>query len=160
MIYQEELGKKNSVAALNPDNVSPMLLSVYPQSNDTIIVYFDEEILSSTLSTTVFTIDNGIGNPIAIIVEGSIINSVTLLLSTPISSSILYTLTVSDISDCSGNIIMLGNTIQFGISEETFPGDIVINEVLFNPATGGYDYVELYNNSKKFSTFRIYILLN
>ncbi|MFZ1825089.1 MAG: gliding motility-associated C-terminal domain-containing protein, partial [Chitinophagales bacterium] len=142
-------GKKNSVAALNPDNVSPMLLSVYPQSNDTIIVYFDEEILSSTLSTTVFTIDNGIGNPIAIIVEGSIINSVTLLLSTPISSSILYTLTVSDISDCSGNIIMLGNTIQFGISEETFPGDIVINEVLFNPATGGYDYVELYNNSKK-----------
>lgn len=142
-------GKVNSVAASNPDNISPMLLSVYPQSNDTLIVNFDEEVLSSTLFTTAFTIDNGIGNPVAIIVEGSIVNSVTLILSSPLISSILYTLSVSDISDCSGNIIMLGNTMQFGISEETLAGDIVINEVLFNPATGGYDYVELYNNSKK-----------
>lgn len=36
-----------------------------------------------------------------------------------------------------------------GFAQSILPGDIVINEVLFNPAKGGYDYIEGYNRSSK-----------
>jgi hypothetical protein len=34
-------------------------------------------------------------------------------------------------------------------AQDPFPGDIVINEILFNPAKDGYDYVEGFNRSAK-----------
>lgn len=38
------------------------------------------------------------------------------------------------------------------------PGDILISEILFNPVSGGSDYVEIFNNSgKEISTNRLYL---
>ncbi len=142
-------GEINSVAASNPDVVSPALLNVYLQSTDSLLVYFDEGVLSTTVQTTSFFIDNDIGNPISVISDGSVVNSVLLQLPTAVSPGVVYTLTASGISDCSGNAMMLNNTAQFGITEDILRGDIVINEILFNPVTDGYDYVELYNMSSK-----------
>lgn len=55
----------------------------------------------------------------------------------------------SDIFDCDGNAVSINDTIQFGIPQEVIPFDIVINEILYHPATGGVDFVELYNRSNK-----------
>jgi hypothetical protein len=38
---------------------------------------------------------------------------------------------------------------SFAYAQEPQPYDIVINEILFNPAKDGYDYVEGYNRSRK-----------
>jgi len=40
-------------------------------------------------------------------------------------------------------------TVLLGSGYEASPNDIVINEILFNPPTGGNEYVEIYNKSNK-----------
>lgn len=55
----------------------------------------------------------------------------------------------SEVYDCAGNALSLSDTIKFGIPQEVAPFDIVINEILYHPATGGVDFVELYNRSEK-----------
>jgi hypothetical protein len=41
------------------------------------------------------------------------------------------------------------NSAKCGLPSDMAGGDLIINEILFNPAGAGYDYVELYNNSGK-----------
>ena len=57
------------------------------------------------------------------------------------------TLQVSGLSDLSGNM-MKPDTRSFAFSFVPEPGTILINEVLFNPLTGGSDFVELVNHSQ------------
>ncbi len=51
--------------------------------------------------------------------------------------------------DCSGNEIGLDNTCKTGIPERAQIGDIIFNEILFNPPPYGYDYLELFNRSSR-----------
>lgn len=53
----------------------------------------------------------------------------------------------------SSDKVILDEVVVSGEKEEFHqsinPGDILINEVLFNPCSDGNDYVEIYNNSEK-----------
>ncbi|HTE27948.1 hypothetical protein, partial [Flavitalea sp.] len=48
-----------------------------------------------------------------------------------------------------GNMIGSFNKVKCGMPSSPEQNDIILNELLFNPAPGGYDYIELYNRSKK-----------
>jgi hypothetical protein len=61
----------------------------------------------------------------------------------------VYTVTASGITDCAGNGISSKNSARVGLSSVADSLDIVINEILFNPKSGGVDYVEIYNRSQK-----------
>ena len=63
----------------------------------------------------------------------------------------IYELRIAGIPDCSGNAFDLPefSSGRFAIPEEHELGDLIINEVLFNPSNDGVDYVEVYNRSKK-----------
>ena len=62
----------------------------------------------------------------------------------------VYYVNITDsIEDCFGNKVSVNTSIRFAIADSVTGGDIVINELLFNPLSGGSDFVELYNNSDK-----------
>jgi hypothetical protein len=52
------------------------------------------------------------------------------------------------IKDFAGNR-MEKDSFEFGLTEPALPGDILFNELLFNPLPGDPDYIEFYNNSPK-----------
>ncbi len=144
-------GRKNSVNASNPDNVSPQLLRIGVLAADTIQLFFNEPLDNATmLSTSIYSIDNGIGNPTQLKTIALDFKSVVLTLSNPIVIGTIYTLTVNNsITDCVGNPVSIENTAKFALPEQALPNDIVINEILADPNEGGVDFVELYNRSNK-----------
>ncbi|NOQ71006.1 MAG: hypothetical protein GQ574_03330 [Crocinitomix sp.] len=59
----------------------------------------------------------------------------------------IYTLGLFEMQDCWGNAWY--DTIKFGLPGSIEPEDIILNEILFDPKTGGSDFVEVYNVSDK-----------
>lgn len=143
-------GYPNSVAATNSDNSSPQLDRIVTISADTILLIFTESLNYNTLTNPLtYSFDNGLSNPLFILPISPDYKKVKLKLSAPMQLGILYTCSVnSNISDCVGNIIMNGSA-QFALPQAPSPNDVVINEVLFDPNSGGVDFVELYNRSDK-----------
>ena len=74
-------------------------------------------------------------------------DQVAIHLKTPLGPGKIYTVSTQNIVDCSGNEIGLNNTCKTGLPEKAKPGDIIFNEILFNPPPYGYDYLELFNRS-------------
>jgi hypothetical protein len=143
-------GRANSAIALNPDVYSPWVVEVKALTPTSVSIAFSETMdsLQVTLPTN-YSISNGIGNPIWAVSEGPYYSRVTLTLSNALTAGEVYELCFgSQIIDFSGNA--LGNNCKpLALHQTPANMDIVINEVLFNPYTGGTDFVELYNRSNK-----------
>ncbi len=128
------------------------VINVLALSPTEIEVEFSNTIDSTTGSLSInYTIDNGIGNPEIINIDIMEPFRVSLDLAQPLSNNTSYILTVENVKNEIG-IAMLEQNIPFTflIGVEIEPQDLVINEILFNPITGGSDYVEIYNRSGKF----------
>jgi hypothetical protein len=142
-------GRVNNVNASNPDNTLPSILRIGVDSPSQIPVWFSESMDSTTIMNPAnYSIDNGIGNPSTLFLSGPDYRKVTMILANPIVQGTVYTLTFTgSFSDCAGNIISSSSSARFAIPSEITPDDIVINEVLFNPAPECVDFVEVYNRS-------------
>jgi hypothetical protein len=76
--------------------------------------------------------------------------SVILLLAEPLLPGEVYELEIAKgLSDCNGRLSAAAQSLIFAIPEAAQPNDVVINELLFNPQSGGSDFVELYNRSQR-----------
>ena len=143
-------GTKNSVDGINKDQTPPALLRAAAPDNTTLLLTFDEPLDSATAATAGnYSISNGIGAPATAITLPPMFNQVQLKLTNPVERGKVYTITVSNVSDCGGNIIQAVRTAKVGLASVIDSLDIVINEVLFNPTPSTVDYVELYNRSNK-----------
>ncbi len=150
-------GTQNSQADFNPDTSSPAIVNHYIHSSDSIKIEFSEALDATALGSLSLLFSNGLGfmesldsdNPACLWVQTS----------TNLNPGESFTIDIAGLSDCSGNS-MSATTLSFVVPELAAKGDILINEVLFNPTTGGQDFVELYNNSDKVISLEGWYLAN
>lgn len=147
-------GAVNSVNGQFTDTEAPLIISVVPENASAITVTFSKGLDGDEAREELnYSIDNGITVSSAGI-QNAENTSVLLILDTPLQGGTSYTLTVSNaVGDCLGNMTVEDQRKSFGLAEAPAPLDIVINEILFNPYTGGSDYVEFLNNSEKIINF-------
>lgn len=138
-------GAANSVNAVFTDEIRPTLLRA-EVLGDSLLLYFSEQLDASSIED----INNYTIQP-SLTVAGAAYaeDRVKLAFDSAVLPNQVYEIVVENLTDCFGNAIMLENSTNFGLVAEAALGDIVINEILFNPPPDGFDYVELYNNSDK-----------
>ena len=142
-------GQKNSIDAINDDKSGPKLKNVFSPDSITIVAVFDEPIDSLRGATMGnYHIDGGL-SVINAVTMAPVFTSVKLSLSGALSSGMIYNLTVNNVTDCRNNAISTANSARVGLPLEPSSPEIVINEMLFNPRSNGFDYVELYNAGDK-----------
>lgn len=141
-------GKKNSVDAVNKDRQPPVLLRAYAADSINITLRFDEPLDSlSAININNYSISDGVGIPLSANTVAPLFNTVQLKSAGLLLKNKVYTITVTNIADCSGNTIGAYNTAKLGRATAADTLDLVINEILFNPNPDGADYIELYNRS-------------
>jgi hypothetical protein len=143
-------GFTNSVNRSNPDVQSPAVLKSYIKDIHTVVVVFDEP-LDSTAAVSISGYRFGnIGNKIIKAVPvGPSFEEIELTVKEAMLPETVYELIITSLTDCAGNIIGALNKVKCGMPSFPEQNDIILNELMFNPAPGGYDYIELYNRSKK-----------
>ncbi len=143
-------GAINSVNGINKDVMAPSLLKAAAVSPTTLLLTFSEPLDSSKAAlASSYLISDEIGTALSALPIGPQYQQVTIGLGTPLALAKVYTVTATGITDCSGNAIAQANTAKVGVASPVDTSDIVINEILFNPAPAATDYVEIYNRSQK-----------
>lgn len=140
-------GEINSVYDNTPDTEAPTIINVFADMPNQLTITFSELMDSQSLANIDFftsanlTIDE-------IILVGNFPDKMTIVFNETFEAGVIYEFSIENFSDCSGN----NNNYEgfFIIPQEPEKGDLIINEILFNPLTGGSDFVEIYNNSNKF----------
>jgi hypothetical protein len=135
---------ENSMFSIAPDTIGPSLTEVVVINSTELELLLNEALDAGFISGASITIQPALGIATASTIAPTNQN-ITVVLSTAIDTGVVYTVTITGITDCEGNIQGADSTATFILPFEADSGDFVINEVLFNPYTGGSDYVELVN---------------
>jgi hypothetical protein len=150
-------GIANSVYDITPDTQAPSLLSVNAFSPNIVELVFSEgmdstSVANSTISTIApLTVDQ-------LLIPNEYSKTATIIFNENIAASQVYTIALANVSDCWLNSTTVSG--EFALAELPVSGDLVINELLFDPATGGSDFIELHNRSQKVINLKDLIISN
>lgn len=141
---------QNSVFGDNPDISNPRLLRAALTDSLTVRLTFSEPMDREMLSMPDhYVIDNNAGHPTEVFPVLPDCSKVDILLPEPLKHGVLYHIEVSDrLTDCAGNPVS-NRIARLAVPEIPGAGDLVINEILFNPPDYGARYIELFNRSDK-----------
>lgn len=138
-------GAVNSVYDVSPDVVAPHLLYVLSQPQESVTLVFDEPIDEASLAGLSWTVNGEVQSGMNAQLANSDGTQVVLYYG-EMEAGVIYGFDLLGITDCWGNDAGLLQN-RFALPEVPQAGDIIINEILSNPYTGGKDFIEIYNNS-------------
>ncbi len=139
-------GKKNSVSEiLKADSSAPELNGIDFPDQNVFRLFFNEAL--DTLSDIKWQFNGNVFKPVSIQFDKNRM-SINCILPFAAESDSVYNFSFEGLRDCEGNISRIFE-LQLQWPSLSRKGDIVINEILFNPRSGGSDFVELYNCSKR-----------
>lgn len=139
-------GQPNAIRPDALETTPPTLFSVRPLSTMEISVRFSEPVDPvQAIDMNRYQLTGGLSVVSIVPTDHAFI----LVLDGELQAGTVYDLSIASLSDCLGNQTDAPLTARFGLPESPEPGDLLINEVLFHPQSGGEDFVELYNASAK-----------
>lgn len=142
-------GEINSVSSDNPDLSGPMVLTAHALEKESITVIFNEKLHAGCFQDLEVFVNNhdmaGLWT-----YDTIVFNSLEILLPDEPATTLKYELNLNGIKDCVGNFMEeKANTFQVTVPGDPIPGDVAINEIMFNSKPGGIDWIEIYNRSEK-----------
>lgn len=153
-------GLQNTSFQHAPDTESPRLLAAFPESANSVLLTFSEGLdnIGAEISAEYHL------SPPCNIASAELLPNrsyVRLMLAEPLQASTIYALTVGNaVTDCSGNPVSATDTTFLGLPEKPDPQDIVVNEIMFNPAPNNGRYLEFYNRSNKIFNWSEFFIAN
>ncbi len=150
-------GAQNSVFNNAPDVIPPFVVSAFVTASNVLEITFNESMEVNELLSMSIVVDF-MGNIIEIQADNEYTNKVQVIFDQPFSPNVLYNFTIENLTDCSGNTTTINSS--FVLADQVSTNDLIINEVLFNPVTGGADYVEIFNRSQKFVNLKDWKIAN
>jgi hypothetical protein len=140
-------GSVNSTSRFNPDQVFSGVRNLLLTDTTTISLMFDEPVFNLIANSGDLVLDRN--RIIEVYLSDPLYRRFTLTTEKALIRGAVYTLYIPDIiTDFAGNKAS-GAGLRFGIPEPAETGNVVFNELLFNPLPDDPDYIELYNLSEK-----------
>lgn len=141
-------GRENSINDQN--EMLPKVSRVSMLDDNMLLLWFDQQMNRASLSEAAHYEVEELGlRPLEVVCNPVNTTSVELLFDYRFQEGVIYTLLLNGLENCSGHLIEEDTRVAFGIPNEIMPGEVLINEILFDPISPGVDYVELYNHSEK-----------
>ncbi len=149
-------GKVNAATATLPDVTPPVLTTINQISDNEVELIFDEKLAYSISDFQIESVDKEIEiDSIKRITE----TSVLFKIKSTIENDVFYDFKIHNLADCSGNV-SAPISFSIGNASPADSADVLISEILFNPGTGGDDFVEIINGSNRIQNLRKWSLAN
>lgn len=141
-------GSINSVA--NDIILLPELKKLEIITENNLQLIFNQSMSAESLNNKdMYIVDDGIF-PTHVYTYNDDPSKVDLYFENDFQKGLLYELTLNNLlANCMQLNLERDTVVVFGLPEKAEIYNLVINEILFNPWTGGEDYVELFNRTEK-----------
>jgi hypothetical protein len=127
------------------DAVAPTLLYVLAEPENAITLVLNEPLQQPGLNIMQWTVDGNVVDATTAYLQGDEHNELVLTYGS-MTANTIYSFNLLGIADCWSNVAM-NISGSFALPQTPEEGDLIINEILYDPFDGGSDFIEIYNRS-------------